>query len=169
MALGWGGGLSDELEGLGAATSQHRETREALGYGSQKAPRRLTLAPGIPARLALAELGWHWETQARFVCGCPHPGLDPPGAVGSPCTTSQPQSCIQARGVARNQGLALEVPAGLLGWGGPAPAPQLETGGEARAGKLTGKQACCPPPNCPCLGATALPRQLGGGSTGSCP
>lgn len=116
-----------------------------MGYGSQKAPQRLSLAPSIPAGLALAELGWHWETRARSGCGCLHPRLVPRGGGKPPHQLLVPEPHPSTVG-GRDQGLALEVPAGLLGGGGPALAPQLRTAGQGRAADTQNAPAHWPQP-----------------------
>lgn len=82
-----------------------------MGYGSQKAPRRLSLAPGIPAGLALGELGWHWETRGQVRLWVSPPRLVPQGSGKPPHHLPVPEPHPSTGWGGRNLGLALEVPA----------------------------------------------------------
>lgn len=127
MGWPWTGG-----PGWGWEVPPARGDREASGYGSQKAPHRLSLAPGIPAGLALGELGWHRDTQAGSHRGCPRGAGKAPHHVPIP----EPHSSTGRWG--RKQWLALEA------GGGRALAPWL--GQRDRQG---GQQTCWSPPKCP--------------------
>lgn len=140
-----------------------------MGYGSQKAPRRLSLAPGIPAGLALGELGWHWETRGQVRLWVSPPRLVPQGSGKPPHHLPVPEPHPSTGwGGAETWGWPWrsQLP---VGWRGPALAPPTAGNrGRGKSRQVHRQRACRAPPNCPCLGATALPRQQGG-SGGSHP
>lgn len=134
-----------------------------MGYGSQKAPRRLSLAPGIPAGLALGELGWHWETRGQVRLWVSPPRLVPQGSGKPPHHLPVPEPHPSTGWGGQKPGAGPGGPSCPLGGGAQHwPPQQLGTEGEARAGKFTGSELAGHPQTAPAWGPQPFPGSKGG-------
>lgn len=134
-----------------------------MGYGSQKAPRRLSLAPGIPCWAGTGGTGLALgDSGPGPVVGVPTQA-GPPGQWEAPTPPPSPRATSQHWLGGQKPGADPGGPSCLLGGGAQHwPPQQLGTEGEARAGKFTGSELAGHPQTAPAWGPQPFPGSKGG-------